>query len=416
MTGSAHRFDRFPAERPAGRPFDVPPEYRRLFGESRIPEVILPTGQRAHLIGRHADLRTVLSGPVSADGQQPGFPMAREGSRSNSAALSFFRMDGADHRRYRKLVTGQFTLAQVERLRPAVQQAVDALIDDMARKRPPVDLVADFALPLPSLVICQILGVPYQDRREFQSLSDVLARGPERGREQFMRAIIALRDYVEKLASQKRDTPADDLLSTLISRFDQDPTLDSRQLAVIILLLLVAGHETTASMISLGTLALLSHPDQRDMLADKPALITSAVEELLRYISIAQWIPRVAIGELVVAGQRIQPGEGIVALPIVANRDPDVFSEPDRLDITRPVLGHVAFGFGPHQCVGLQLARMELEAAYETILRRIPGLRTAVAASQLSLRQRAAMFSVEELPVTWQEAKDEIRSGRRAAD
>ncbi len=400
-TTAAYKLDQFPADRPAGRPFDVPRVYRDLLAEQAVPEVVLPSGQRAFLVGGLSAVRAVLSGPVSADGQHQGFPVARQGARSSAAALSFFRMDGADHRKYRKLVTGHFTLAQAERLRPVVQQAVDCLIDVMIRKGPPADLVADLALPLPSMVICQILGVPYADRELFQSRAHALARGPERGRAEFVTAISALRDYVEKLAGQKRTRPSDDLLCTLIARFDEDPGLDPRQLAVIILLLLVAGHETTASMISLGILALLTEGEQRAMLVRNPALIRNAVEELLRYVSIAQWVPRVATAEFTVAGQSIQPGQGIVILPLLANRDPGAFPDPHRLDVTRTGLGHVAFGFGPHQCLGLQLARMELHVAYETVLRRMPGLRPAVPATRLSLRQQAAMLSIDELPVTW---------------
>ncbi|HEY7144230.1 MAG TPA: cytochrome P450 [Streptosporangiaceae bacterium] len=402
MTATHYTLDTFPAGRPGGRPFDLPAEYRRMFGEHRVPFVLLPTGKPAHLVGRYADVRAVLAGPVSADGQLPGFPMAREGSRPGSGTLSFFRMDAPDHRKYRKLTTGSFTLARVAALRPMLEQAVAGLIGELLRKEPPVDLVEDFALPVPSLMICQILGVPYADRQHFQGLSNILTRGPQYGREAFRQAAGELRAYIVALAGRKRDAPGDDLLSGLIGRFTEDPGLDPEQLAAIVLLLLVAGHETTASMISLGMLALLTDRDQLKVLTSDDSVNTAdAVEELLRYISIAQWIPRVAAQDLELDGYRIRRGDGLIALPMMANRDSEVFASPDQLDLRRPGVPHIAFGFGPHQCLGLQLARMELQVVYRALALAIPGLRLAVPAGQLRFRQQAAIYGIDELPVTW---------------
>lgn len=402
MDAPLPKLTEFPASRPTGQPFAVPAEYARLFASDPVPRAELPTGQPVWLVGRHADMRVALTGTVSSNGGNPGFPMARGGPASTSKMLSFFRMDGADHRRYRKLTTASFTLAGVSALRPALAEILKKLIDDMVRQGPPADLVEALALPVPSQVICRILGVPYQDRQHFQRLSNILTRGPGRGAAEFADAIGELHSYIAKLAEAKRAEPGNDLITALIKGFDADASLDSGQLVVIVLLLLVAGHETTAAMISLGVLALMNNQAQREALTGDPELTSNAVEELLRYVSIAQWVPRVAVADFAVAGVRVRAGEGLVILPLMVNHDPVVFPDPGRLDLRRANASrHIAFGFGPHQCVGLQLARAELQLVYSALFKRLPGLRLAVPASQLVLRERAAMLGIESLPVTW---------------
>ncbi|SNY24521.1 cytochrome P450 [Paractinoplanes atraurantiacus] len=402
MSAATLTAERFPPPRPAERPLGIPEDYRRMFAGARVPHVLLPSGRTAHLLGRYEDVRAVLTGPVSADGAHPGFPMVRAGTASTSNALSFFRMDGADHRRYRRLVAADFSVAQVARMRPRLERIVDELIDGMLAGDQPADLATMIALPLPTQVICHILGVPYTDRASFQQLSDTLTRGPEHGRESFLAAVMRLQAYVEKLAVAKRDEPGDDLLSALIENFDHDDSLDRRQLAAMVLLLLVAGHETTASMITLGALALIEHPHVAEAVRADPGVTPNVAEELLRYISIAQWVPRVATEEIVLGDTTIRAGEGLIALPLMANRDPDVFANPDALEPYRwNADRHLGFGFGPHQCLGVQLARMELQVVFEALACRLPGLRLAVPVGELALRQQSAMFGVESLPVTW---------------
>ncbi|MDQ0758972.1 cytochrome P450 [Streptomyces canus] len=402
MNASVHELTTFPAVRSAAQPFAVPDTYRRLFGERRLPRVRLPAGRTAHLAGRYEDVRAVLAGPFSADGSHPGFPTARAGSGSSSQQLSFFRMDGADHRRYRRLTTAHFAVARLERLRPVVRGTVEELVAALKREGPGTDLVSAFAMPLPSLVICHILGVPYGDRERFGVLIDVMVRAPQMSREAVVDAVTQLQEYVLRLADAKRRDPSDDLLSDLVASFDADSSLDPRQLPAMVLLLLVAGHETTASMISLGALALMRDDAAREQLTADPALVTGAVEELLRYLAIAQWIPRVATEDTEIGGSPVRVGEGVVVLPMVANRDPAVFAEPDRLDPRRPnASAHVACGFGPHQCLGLQLARMELQEVFAVLFRELVGARPAVPAEQLPFRQRSAFFGLDALPVTW---------------
>lgn len=390
----------FPASRPVGCPFDIPEDYRRLFAADRVPRVVLPTGAEAHLIGRYHDVRAVLSGPVSADGTKPGFPMVRGGGVSSSKALSFFRMDGAEHRRYRRLVTGDFTVLRTRVLSVQVQAIVEQMVTALAGRPDPFDLVAELALPLPSRVICRILGVPYADADHFHRLSDILTRGPQQGREQFVAAIGELQAYIGRLAAAKREEPGDDLMTALIDGFDHDPALDPGQLSAIVLLLLVAGHETTASMISLVALALMQNPELRQTLCAEPDLIPNAVEELLRYTSIAQWVPRTATRDFEVGGHLIRAGEGMIVLPAMANRDPAVFADPDRLDPRRTNADrHLAFGFGPHTCVGAQLARAELRIVVRALVNDLPELRLAVPPEQLRFREMSAFYGMESLPV-----------------
>ncbi|GGP78971.1 cytochrome P450 [Saccharothrix coeruleofusca] len=401
MSAADQLLHRFPAPRPPGRPFAVPEEYRRLFAQRRVPEVVLPVGRKALLVGRYDDVRTVLSGPFSADGRNPGFPTARPGAPSTSATLSFFRMDGAEHRRYRTKVTAHFTVARLAALEPVVRAAVDELLDGLAGQPRTADLVQRLALPLPSMVICQILGVPYADRQYFHRLIDVMARAPEMNPETYRAAVGELRSYIERLAGDKRADPGDDLLSDLVRAFDADPLLDPPQLAAMVLLLLVAGQETTTSMIALGALALSSTPEARSALED-PTAVPNVVEEVLRHLSIAQWMPRVATEDVLVGGAPVRAGTGVVVLPMIANHDPEVFPDPERLDPARAnAHRHLACGFGPHQCLGLQLARLELRVVYEALFRRFPDLRPAVAVDRLPFRQNSAFFSVDSLPVEW---------------
>lgn len=402
MSATVEVLRRFPAARQPSDPFAMPAEYRRLFADQRLPRVTLPAGKSCYLVGRYQDVRQVLSGPFSADGRHPGFPTARAGAPSTSASLSFFRMDGDEHRRYRTKVTPYFTVARLDSMENGVRRAVDELLDGLGSPAGgAADLAERLALPLPSMVICQILGVPYADREYFYRLIDIMARAPEMSPDAYRSAIGELRSYIERLAAAKRDDPADDLLSGLVQAFGEDPELDPPQLAAMVLLLLVAGQETTASMISFGALALMTFAQARAALADDAA-VPGVVEELLRYLSIAQWMPRVAVEDVEVGGQVIRSGEGVVVLPMVANRDPDVFADPDRLDVARSnAHRHLACGFGPHQCLGLQLARMELRIVYAALFRRFPGLRLAARPSELPFRQNSAFFSVESLPVEW---------------
>jgi cytochrome P450 len=312
-------------------------------------------------------------------------------------------MDDPEHARLRRMVTARFTIKRVEELRPAIQRIVDGLIDQMLAGPKPVDLVEAFALPVPSLVICELLGVPYADHDFFQANSRIIVHrdsSPEAARE----ASRQLRGYLDGLVEEKLANPGEDLLSRLAIEHVKTDELSRREAASIGALLLIAGHETTANMIALGTLALLEHPDQLAALrdADDPKLVAGAVEELLRYLTIVHFgLRRVALSDIEIGDQIIRAGDGVVLATVAGNRDEQAFAEPDRLDIHRDARRHVAFGFGVHQCLGQPLARVELQVAYGTLYRRIPSLRRAVDLEDIPFKDDGLVYGVYELPVSW---------------
>lgn len=391
----------FPMARATGCPFDPPPRLQAQQDEGRFVRVRLWDGSTPWLVTRYADQRALLLDPrVSADISKPGYPL--QAPVSGKSNISFILMDDPDHARLRRMVTAPFAVKRVEELRPSVQRIVDDLIDEMLAAPGPVDLVEAFALPVPSLVICRLLGVPYADHDFFQENSKVLIKR-DAAVEDRMAAHGKLIQYLDDLVAEKTEKPGDDLLSGLVARVGAGE-LTRRDAAEMGVLLLLAGHETTANMIALGTLALLEHPDQLALLRDTedPRLIASAVEELLRYLSIVHGgRRRVALEDIEIDGHLIRAGEGVIMPNDIANRDPEAFADPDRLDVTRDARRHVAFGFGVHQCLGQPLARMELQVVYGTLYRRIPTLRLAADARTLPFKHDGSVYGVYELPVTW---------------
>jgi cytochrome P450 len=392
----------YPMARATGCPFDPPPALRTLPPVSRIR---LWDGSTPWLITSHGDGRALLIDPrVSADVRREGYPHISASARARrTRGLSFINMDDPEHARLRRMTTATFAVRNVRKLRPAIQQIVDERIDGLLAGRRPVDLVEAFALPVPSLVICHLLGVPYADHDFFQRRSRILI-----ARDQPVERAIAAQDdlieYLERRIAHKLTHPADDLLSSLAVEHVATGELSRREAARMAVLLLIAGHETTANMIALGTLALLEHPDQLAALrdTDDPTLIAGAVEELLRYLTIVHsGRRRIALEDVEIGGQVIHAGDGIVLAGEAANRDEARFPDPDRLDVHRDARGHLAFGFGVHACLGQPLARVELQVVYGTLYRRIPGLRLAVALEQIPFKHDSIIYGVYELPVTW---------------
>ncbi|GAA3177592.1 MULTISPECIES: cytochrome P450 [Streptomyces] len=390
----------FPMDRAAGCPFDPPPELREAQRRGPLTRVRLWDGSTPWLVTRHADQRALLADPrVSADITRPGYPASAP--VTGSARMSFILMDDPEHNRLRRMVTAPFTVRRMEAMRPTVQRIVDGFLDDFLAGPNPADLVAGFALPVPSLVICELLGVPYADHDFFQENSRILiSRTVEPERRTAAHA--NLTGYLDGLLARKTAGPAD-LLSGLVERVDAGE-LTREQAAETGVLLLLAGHETTANMIALGTLALLENPDQLALVrdTDDPKTVASAVEELLRYLTITHSGRRRAVLEdIEIAGQTLRAGEGIVLANDLANRDPDVFPDPDRLDLARDSRRHLAFGFGVHQCLGQTLARIELQVVHRTLHRRIPTLRLATDRDALSFKHDGSVYGVYALPVTW---------------
>ncbi|ALG13749.1 cytochrome P450 [Kibdelosporangium phytohabitans] len=309
----------------------------------------------------------------------------------------FLSQDAPEHTRYRRLLTGQFTVRRMNELIPRVQEITDEHIEGMRRHGPPVDLVQAYALPIPSLVICEILGVPYGDRATFQDNSHKML-DLTRTRDEIRSAVENIENYLLDLVTAKRKAPSDDMLSGLLA----EDGLSDAEIATMGFLLLIAGHETTANMLGLGTYTLLTNPDQLQLLREDPDLVDNAVEELLRYLTIIHFgTTRTAAEDLELGGHLVKAGEPVaISLP-AANRDPMRFVNPDRLALNGTPTGHVAFGHGIHQCLGQQLARIEMRIGFATLLREFPALRLATAPQDVRLREQMAIFGVHELPVAW---------------
>ena len=385
-------------------PYDPPPAYRHAAAQGAVTRAALPDGTPCWLVTGHHEVRSVLSDQrFSADARNPAFPFLSPGQRELATAKpSFIRMDDPEHARLRRMVTKDFLVKRIDALRPEIQRIVDDAVDRMTAGGPTADLVADFALPVPSLVICLLLGVPYRDHELFQRLSRTLLDN-NTTREQATAAHHELMSYLAGLAADKRRRPADDILSRLAAR----PDLTPQETASLGFLLLVAGHESTANMTALATLALLRRPDQTALLTAGPAALRAGVEELLRHLTIIHLgLARVATEDVEVGTTLIRAGEGLICMLSTANRDETVFGPhagpgTDGLDVTRDARRHLAFGFGVHQCVGQPLARAELQIVLETLFRRLPGLRLAVPEEELVFSTGAIVYGVRSLPVTW---------------
>lgn len=392
--------DVLPIER--STPFDPPRELGQFRELQPLRRLTYPDGHLGWLVTSHSLSREVLADPrFSARMDLKRYPIRRqeiEGFSVGEAGPGFFiDMDPPDHTRYRRLLTGQFTVRRMNQLRSRIEHIVESQLDYMQVAGAPIDLVESFALPIPSLVICELLGVPYEDRKEFQYNTAILNRlnADDAEASAAIRSIMA---FLADLIDRKHTRPDDDLLSGLIKTGE----LNDAEIAGVAELLLNAGHETTANMFALGTFVLLQHPLQAEALRTGALSSGSAVEELLRYLTIIQFgLQRTALEDVVVAEQRISSGESItISLP-AANRDPDRFEDPDKLDLGRSKAGHLAFGHGIHQCIGQQLARIEMQLGYSALFRRFPMLRLAIAPQEVELRDDMVVYGVHRLPVAW---------------
>jgi cytochrome P450 len=380
-------------------PFAPPPVHEQARRQRPVARVTLWDGTPCWMVTGHAEVRAVLADRrFSSDSTRPGFPFVSP-SRQVIATdnQSFIRMDDPEHARLRRMLTGDFLIRKTETLRPRIQEIADGFLDRMTAGPGPADLVTQYALPIPSLVICLMLGVPYVDHDWFQEASHAITR-IDASPDEVRAAMYGLVDYLQELAAAKRKDPDGSIIGRLAERGD----LTDGEIARMGRLLLVAGHETTASMIALSTLALLRHPAQLERLRAEPELITGAVEELLRYLSIVHGgLGRVATEDVVVGGKLVRAGEGVLCMLAAANRDDGVFPGGAGLDVTRNARRHMAFGFGVHQCLGQPLARLELQIALATLLRRLPGIRLAQPFEDIAFRHDMAVYGVDRLMVTW---------------
>jgi cytochrome P450 len=391
----------FPAPRKC--PFNPPEEYVRLQREQPISRITLASGREAVLVTRYDDVRALLDDErLSADETKPGYPFLYEGAFESPLKGTFMRADGEAHYRVRRMLAQDFTIKRAEALKADVEAIVGDCLEAMAEQGPPADLVQSLAFPVPSRTICHLLGVPYEDRDVFEKNTRAMINHKSTA-EEVQAAVGAVFAYLDSLITRKQAEPGNDLISRLIREELEPGNVARPELVTIALILLVGGHETTATMIGLGTFTLLEHREQLQEAIDDPALWERAVDELLRHQTIVQSpIQRAVLADIEIGGEVIRAGEGVVAELATANRDPEAFGDPDRLDFHRNARSHVAFSYGPHQCLGHALARMELEVVFRKLFTRFPSLRLAVPRDDVPLRpHNVGLFGVEALPVTW---------------
>lgn len=391
----------FPQDRTC--PYHPPTAYDSLRATRPLSRITLYDGRPAWLVTGHALARELLSDQrLSTDRTHPDFPAPTERFAAvKNRRVALLGVDDPKHRTQRRMMVPSFTLRRAVELRPQIQRIVDERLDAMIAQGPPAELVNAFALPVPSMVICALLGVPYADHEFFEGQSRRLLRGPTVDDVQDARN--QLDAYFEELIDSKlkQPEPGEGVLDELVHQQLREGVLDRQEVISFATILLVAGHETTANMISLGTFTLLRHPEHLAELRDNAELVPGAVEELMRMLSIADGLLRRATEDIEAGGTTIRAGDGVVFATSVINRDEDVYPAPDTLDWHRSARHHVAFGFGIHQCLGQNLARAELEIALHTLFDRLPTLRLAAPAEEIPFKPGDTIQGMLELPVTW---------------
>ena len=392
---------------------DPYPAYAWLRENAPVHRTELPSGVHAWLVTRYADARQALADPRLSKNPDRHSESAHArgkvgipGERSADLMTHLLNIDPPDHTRLRRLVSKAFTPRRVAEFAPRVQQLTDELVDAiLAGGTGTADLIHELAFPLPIYAICDLLGVPPEDQDDFRDWAGMMIRhggGPRGG---VARSVKKMRAYLAELIHRKRAEPGDDLISGLIRASDHGEHLTEGEAAAMAFILLFAGFETTVNLIGNGTLALLRHPDQRErfeqaVAADDTALLATAVEELLRYdgpVELATW--RFATEPLEIGGESIGRGDPVLVVLAAADRDPERFPDPDRLDVSRRDNQHLGYGHGIHYCLGAPLARLEAQTALSTLLRRLPGLRLAVDPDDLRWRGGLIMRGLRQLPV-----------------
>ncbi|WBB53720.1 cytochrome P450 [Verrucosispora sp. WMMD573] len=379
------------------RPFDPPSDWADL----PLRRLRYPDGHLGWAVSSHRLARRVLTDArFSSRSELTHTPVPRDGTGPfmGRPALPgwFVDMDPPEHTRLRRLLSGHFTMRRIEQLRPLVTRVVTDQLAVLRAHGSPADLVATFANPVPSLVICEVLAVPLDARLEFCRNSGVLF-SLDATADEALTAMRNLHELMLGLVRQRRTAPGNDLLSQLTAS-----DADDDELAGLGVLLLTGGHDSVAGMLGLGVMALLTHPEELDRLRAGEVSLTRTVEELLRYLTVFQYgLPRTALKDVELDGELIRAGECVTVLLSAANRDPHVFDRPDELDLGRTTAGHVALGAGIHQCVGQHLARLEMEISYHELFGQFPGLRLAVPASEVPMAVGSGRYAACELSVAW---------------
>jgi cytochrome P450 len=384
------------------------PYYAQLRAQAPVFPVTLPSKQRAWLVTRYDDVLSVLKDERFAKDRRNA--LTSEQLKKSPWVPPMFKplernmldLDSPDHTRLRALVHKAFTQRMVEQMSDQIQYLTNDLLD-AAEPKGGMDLIADFALPLPLTIIGRVLGVPAKDNAKFHRWSKtMISAGTNRNLFVLIPSIMAFMRYMKKLIKERREYPKDDLVTALVQAKDGSDQLSEDEILAMIFLLLVAGHETTVNLIGSGTLALLEHPDQLVMLRSEPTLIKTAIEELLRFVCpVEMATERYTCEDITIAGTTIPRGELVMAVIGSANRDERYFDNPDLLDITRKNNKHLAFGQGTHYCLGAPLARLEGRIAVSTLVQRMPNLRLSVEPDQVRWRGTFVLRGLEALPVSF---------------
>lgn len=385
-------------------PLDPPPLFTQLRTDQPMARIRTALGADAWLVSRYEEARFVLSDRrFSADRRRPDFPHV--GPPRPVPPGNFVHIDPPDHTRLRRFVSRNFTVKTVEQLRPKIQRFIDEFIDEITGRTPPVDLKATLAEPLPIRVISELIGIPHSDVDIFTNATRLFmpTTTPIQGAAE---QINQVRDYVDRLVTAKKREPSDDLISRLAMEQEAQGVLSHEELVGLALVLMFGGYETIANTIALALLLMMQHPDQLAQLQEDPKLVKSAVEEILRYVTVVHTgLPRLATEDVEVGGQLIRAGEGVIVSLASANRDEAAFDDPTRFDIrrfdTHREAHHLAFGYGIHQCIGQMLARAQLQLVVRTLFARIPTLRLAVPFEEVPFRHDMFLYGVHQLPVTW---------------
>jgi cytochrome P450 len=368
-----------------------------------ISRVSFPSGHEGWLLTRHADARLVLSDPrFSRYLLYPGAPCMIEPGDFSTGERSILNLDPPDHTRLRRLTAQTFTARRIEELRPRIQQITDELLDAMAGRTPPVDLIEEFAFPLPTAVICEVLGVPFADRDRFRAWSTTIVTPMQHTPDEVTAAQEQGAADMRALVESKRAEPGGDLLSELVQARDDDDRLTEDELIDLATQMLLAGHETTVSLIGTAVVLLCRHPEQLAALRADPGLLAGAIEETMRYDGPADGgLLRVAREDVTIGEVTIKKGDGVLPMSSAANFDEEVFAEPERFDITRAQNPHLGFGHGMHFCLGAALARLEGQVALRSLLDRFPTLRLAVGQDEIGWRPPLSVRGPVAVPVTW---------------
>ncbi|MEV3993761.1 cytochrome P450 [Streptomyces sp. NPDC049837] len=380
----------------------IDPEFAALRAHEPVVRVTMPYGGQAWLLTRHADVKKASTDPRLSMHAAADWDVPRAAPRALDS-VGLMGMPPEAHARLRRMVSRAFTARRVAALRPRIAEITHGLIDELVAHGGPADLVDKLALPLPTAVICEMLGIPHSDRHVFRAFTEALMSATRYTEEQVAQACEEYADYLRGYVAKRREQPEDDLLSALVQAHDDGERLSENELLMLTGGMLIGGHETTASQLAGHVTVLLSERSRYELLVARPELIPAAVEELLRYVPLWASVgpSRVATEDIEIGGVTIRAGEAVVYSLASANRDETVFERADEVVLDRATNPHIAFGQGPHFCLGAPLARAELQCALEALTSRLPGLRLAVPEEKLTWHGEMLVRGLVELPVEW---------------